>query len=362
MHSFVPYTTDVEIIGEDETKTFDKIVDVMGKGGETTQERYNHYVRVSHAKAHGFLKGELSVSAHLPPELAQGLFAHPATYEAIVRLAHVPGEILDDRHVSTPRGLAIKVFGVNGEMLPAHAGATTQDWVLDTGKVFNAPNAGFFLGAISATEAATPMPEGVKAAVSAVSRGTNAVLNAVGLNSSNLDFFGHPKLHPLVEAYYSQAPIRWGDYFGKLAFIPDTDALRALAQQDLPLDDKNALRTAVVEWFAMHPAEFAVAVQLCTDLDGMPVENADKEWSEDENPYLTVGRLVIPPQDAWTEARQDFVDEDLSFSPSHSLAAHRPLGSIMRARMHVYEVLGRRRREVNGRPTAEPSDIAQMPA
>jgi hypothetical protein len=134
----------------------------------------------------------------------------------------------------------IKVFGVDGEMLPVHAGATTQDWALDTGAVFNAPKAGFFPDAISATQTATPMPESVKTAVSAASRGANAALNAVGLNSSNLDFFGRPKLHPPVKAYYSQAPIRWGPYFGKLAFIPDTEALRAHAEQDLPLDDENA--------------------------------------------------------------------------------------------------------------------------
>jgi hypothetical protein len=256
----------------------------------------------------------------------------------------------------------IKVFGVDGEMLPVHAGATTQDWALDTGAVFNAPKAGFFPDAISATQTATPMPESVKTAVSAASRGANAALNAVGLNSSNLDFFGHPKLHQPVEAYYSQAPIRWGPYFGKLAFIPDTEALRALAEQDLPLDDENAPRTAAIEWLAAHPADFAVAVPLCTDLDLMPVEHVDKEWSEDERPYPTVGRLVISPQNAWTDARQDFVDENLSFSPSHSSAAHRPLGSICAPRMHAHKVFGRRRREANRRPTSEPSDIAQMRA
>src|ERR1700709_2558168 len=101
----------------------------MGKGGEITRDRYNHYVRVSHAKAHGFLRGQLTVAAELPAELAQGLFAQPGTYDAIVRLAHVPGEILDDRRVSTPRGLAIKIFGVGGEKLPGHTGASTQDWV-----------------------------------------------------------------------------------------------------------------------------------------------------------------------------------------------------------------------------------------
>ena len=360
--SYVRYSADVETIDPDESETFERIVEVMGKGGEITRERYKHYVRVSHAKAHGLLSGELHVLDNLAPELAQGLFAASRTYPVAVRLAHVPGELLDDRRVSTPRGMAIKVFGVEGEKLPVHAGAMTQDFVLDTGKVFNTPGAKSFLAAITATEAATPMPEGVKAAVSAASRATNAVLNAVGMNSANLDFYGHPKLHPLVEPYYSQAPIRYGDYIAKISVTPDTVILQSLAQRAFEIDGQDGLRTAVRRWFATNPAEFVVAVQLCTDLKRMPVENANAEWPEDESPYRPVARLVLPPQDAFSQEAQSFIEEDLSFAPSHSLVAHRPLGSLMRARMHVYEVLARRRREANDRPVAEPQSMAPMPA
>jgi hypothetical protein len=34
----------------------------------------------------------------------------------------------------------------------------------------------------------------------------------------------------------------------------------------------------------------------------------------------------------------------------------------MRARMHAYEVLGRRRREQNDRPLREPQSMADVPA
>ena len=356
MPTFLPYSDDVETISPDERDTFERITAVMGKAGDATEKRYGHYVRVSHAKAHGLVRGELRVLPDLPPELAQGLFATPKTYPAIVRLAHVPGELLDDRKVSTPRGLAIKILEVDGEMLPANAGARTQDWVLDTGKYFIAGDATKFLAEITATDASLPLPEAVKGAVSAVSHATNKALNAVGLNSANLDFFGHPKLNPLTESYYSQAAIRYGDYIAKLAFIPDTAALRDFANRELDLEDENGLRTAVVRWFREHAAEFTIAVQLCTDLDRMPVEHAGVEWPEDESPYRPVGRLVLPPQDAYSQELQNLV-EGLSFCPAHSLAAHRPLGSIMRARMHAYELLGKRRRERNGRTTTEPATL-----
>ena len=117
----------------------------------------------------------------------------------------------------------------------------------------------------------------------------------------------------------------------------------------------------MVEFFRSNPAEFEVRVQLCTDLDAMPVEDASAEWPEDRSPYQPVARLVLPPQDAWSPARQASVDDGLSFAPSHSLAAHRPLGSIMRARMKAYAVLGSARRRENGNPVREPRSISEVP-
>ena len=110
-----------------------------------------------------------------------------------------------------------------------------------------------------------------------------------------------------------------------------------------------------------HAAEYVIAIQLCTDLERMPVENASVEWPQEMSPYRSVARLILPPQDAFAPARTSFADEDLSFCPAHSLAAHRPLGSIMRARMRAYAVLGRERRQANGRPAHEPRSISEMP-
>ena len=111
---YVPYSDDVETIESDEGEIFDGIIGVVAEGGRITRERYGRSVRTSHAKAHGLLKGELRVLDGLPEPLRQGLFAAPQTYSVVVRLSHVPGELLDDRRVSTPRGMALKVLGVEG--------------------------------------------------------------------------------------------------------------------------------------------------------------------------------------------------------------------------------------------------------
>lgn len=360
--SYVRYTPDVETIEDDEQETIDKIIEAMTGSGRQTKEKYGKFVRPSHAKAYGLLRGKLQVLDGLPPYLRQGLFETPLTYDVIARLSQAPGDLTDDRKLSAPRGIAFKVLGVEGPKLPVHEGQLTQDFVLDTGKIFNAIGQKTFLAQIAPVAALAPKtPEIVKGAISNVSRVANQALNAVGLNSSALDFFGHPFLHPLGEAYYSQAPIRYGEYIAKLSVTPDSPGLEALIDQTIDPQEYDGLVTIVTEFFRSNPAEFEVGIQLCTDLERMPVENANKEWPEEESPYQAVGRLTFPAQDAYSPARRAFVDESLSFCPAHSLAAHRPLGSIMRARMQAYEAIGKTRRLENGSRIIEPRDISELP-
>ncbi len=89
----------------------------------TTFKDYGRAVRGVHAKSHGLLEGRLEVLPDLPLELAQGAFAEARTYDAILRFSTNPGDILDDS-VSTPRGLALKLVGIEGERLPGAEGTT----------------------------------------------------------------------------------------------------------------------------------------------------------------------------------------------------------------------------------------------
>ena len=168
-------------------------------------------------------------------------------------------------------------------------------------------------------------------------------------------------MHPLAEAYFTQVPIRFGDHIAKLAVVPVSSAQRALDRTSVDLRDPDALRTATVGFLRGNDAEFEVRVQLCTDLNSMPVEDASVAWPEEKSPYRTVARLRLPRQESCSPARRRFVD-GLSFCVSHSLAAHRPLGSIMRARLRAYPVMSRLRREANGAPLHEPAAIKEVPA
>ena len=363
-NQYVHYRPEVETIAAAENQTINDILASMHRLTARTKELYGHNVRATHAKSHGLAVGELTVMDNLPDCLAQGLFAKGDTYPIIVRLANVPGEIIPDA-VNTQRGFAFKILGVSGPMIAGHEGQTTQDFVLDsTSSYFPNPDAKSFLVQHRLIEHAPQMPTGVKEAASTVARVTNEALNVIGMESGTLNFLGDFRIHPLAEAYYSQAPIRYGDYMAKLAVVPISAAQKALADADVEVDgdkDPNALRTATVGYLRENDAEFDIRIQLCTDLKTMPVEDATQEWSEDESPYKTVARIRLPKQEAYSEARQQYV-EGLSFSPAHSLEAHRPLGSIMRARLRAYTEMSRIRRQGNNNPLAEPTSLDEVPA
>lgn len=358
---YVRYHDDVEVRRSDEDQIFDEIIASMARQNETTADRYRHAVRATHAKSHGLLKGELRALDNLPEPLRQGLFAAACSYPVVVRAATALGEILADS-VSTPRGMAIKVIGVEGEKLPGHEGEVTQDFLLDTGKRFTNSDAAAFLKFQLFLESITNNLEALKKAASGASCATNATLHAVGTDSAILDFFGHPPNHPLAESYFSQAPLRYGSYIAKLGVFPDTARLRALQDETLEVAfHYSALREAVVEFFRHNSAEYDIRIQLCTDLDKMPIEDASVEWPEDESLYQTVARLVLPVQEAYSPARRVYVDDVLSFSPAHALAAHRPLGSIMRARLKAYTPSSNFRHQMNTQPKVEPRTIESIP-
>ena len=359
---YVRYGEGIEVRPEGEDETIGKIVASMTHESEKVADRERHAVRASHAKSSAVLKGEMRVLDGLPPELRQGLFAEPHRYDVAVRLAQGPGEHLPDS-VHTHRGMAIKVLGVEGPKLPGHEGGTTQDFVLATGPAFPNADAAGFLAAQKGLEAAAGTADTLKKVVAAAAGALNTAVKAVtGGDSPLLDFFGHAPRHPLTDCYYSQAALRYGDHVCKIVAVPVAPAQDALGRE--PLDtsrNPNTFRDATVAYFRENDAEFEIRVQLCTDLDTMPVEDASVRWPEEKSPYRPVARLVLPRQDAMSDARRVFFDEAMSFRPSHSLAAHRPLGSLMRARLRTYGALAQFRQGRNGAAPREPATLGEIP-
>ena len=355
VHAPVRFSPDMEKLEPDEVAVLAGLNETLDTIGETTFRHSGHATRDVHAKGHGLLRGELTVLENLPPELAQGLFAHPGRYATAMRFSTTPGDILSDA-VSTPRALAVKVLGVTGERLPRNADETTQDFVMVDGPVFGAPNAAKFLASLKLLASTTDKAPGLKRVASSLARGTEAVIETFGGKSGTvIALGGHRQTNILGETFYSQVPILYGDYIAKYCVAP----ILGLAKlKDVAIDareDPDALRDAVGAYFAANGGVWELRIQLCTDLATMPIEDASVEWPQRESPYVAVATLTAGPQDSWSEANVAAIEDGMAFSPWHCLAAHRPLGSVMRAREATYARSAEQRGTRNGCPIHEPA-------
>jgi len=157
--------------------------------------------------------------------------------------------------------------------------------------------------------------------------------------------------------------MRYGEYIAKVSVQPVSENLKQLTGKHVAHLGKHpsGLRDEAVEFFKTETAEWDLCAQLCTDLDKMPVEDASVKWPEDLSPYVPVARITAGPQNAYSAERRVYVDEHLSFNPWHCLAAHRPLGNIMRARFEAYKASSNFRHSANGRAMIEPKSIDELP-
>ncbi|MFL4149784.1 catalase, partial [Escherichia coli] len=71
--------------------------------------------------------------------------------------------------------------------------------------------------------------------------------------------------------------------------------------------------------------------------------------------------LSFDAQETFSDARRVWADDVLAFSPWNGIEAHRPLGSIMRIRRHVYQASSGRRHRLNAITPAEPRSAADIP-
>jgi hypothetical protein len=358
----VPFSPSVERVERDEEKSINGLIATMRYVNEKTFADGKHAIRSVHAKSHGILEGYLEVDSGLPFELAQGLFAKPARYPVVMRFSTIPGDILDDS-VSTPRGLAVKIIGVEGERLSGSEGDVTQDFLLVNGRAFGAPTPKKFLPVIALLSRTTDRVQGLKKVLSIVMRQLQRAIVAIGgqPNLTVATLGGQPETHILGETFYNQAPVRFGDFIAKISVAPLSSNLKALKQAPLDLNGApNGIREAVVDFFRGNGGVWEVRAQLCTDLDLMPIENAAAVWSEELSPFRRIARIEVAPQTAWSEARSSVVDDGMQFSPWHGLAVHRPLGGIMRARKEVYAAAKRFRAERNGRVIEEPRQKPEL--
>ena len=357
----VLYDASVEHLEENESETIQELIETLQSISHITSTDYGHAVRSVHAKCQGILRGKIIVKESLPPELKQGLFKEPKTYPVVIRFSTSPGDILADS-VSTPRGMAIKILGVEGERLSANNSDSTQDFLLVNSPAFIKPDAKSFLTSFILLAKTTDKAEGLKKVLSSALQGTEKLIETFGGESPTIKSMGgHPETNILGETFFSQVPILYGQYMAKVSIEPATQELIALKNSELSLDDNpDGIREAVSYFFNNNSARWDLKIQLCRNLETMPIEDASVIWPEDESPYITVATIEVEPQISWDDDTYPLIEDKLAFSPWNCIKEHRPLGSIMRARRLTYQQSNAYRKQFNGCPMHEISSLSDL--
>ena len=351
---------DQQVLDEIQTKRTENLQSTLRKISENTNHHSAYSTRSVHAKSHGLIYAEMEIYQNLPTHLAQGIFATPKKLPLVMRFSTVPGDILNDK-LSTPRSLAIKILGVEGERLTGSEEATTQNFMFVNGSSFLSSSVQQFLSNLKLL-ATTDNTPGFKQFLSQILQATSNLIQSLsGGRQRLMNSEGQPETNILGETYFSQDPILYGNFMAKVALVPIAPALVALTNKPIDISfSSDSLKKSVVDFFISHTAEWELRVQLCTDINQMPIEDSSVVWSEDVSPYLPVARIIAKPQIAWSPYRSQLVDNGMMFSPWHGIKSHRPLGSVMRLRKITYEMSKHANAMANGKTIPEPTHLDDL--
>jgi ketosteroid isomerase-like protein len=299
--------------------------------------------RQAHPKEHGLLMAEFIVEPNLPPELQVGVFALPKTYPAWIRFSSF-NTIPQPDIKKDVRGMAIKLAQVPGaKLLSDPTEAETQDFLLVSNETFFAKNLLQF-----------------QQLLHAIARGKTGLLRYM-LNPFHLpvlirakkEFTRPPNL--LQIPYWSTTPYQFGDQDRAVKYHvrPQSLVQDSLPRRPLPW----YLRQAMIDTLREREVWFDFFVQFQEDPDAMPIEDPSVRWT---SPFIKVASIRILRQDFCAEARLTY-GQQLSFSPWHSLPAHRPLGALNRARRAIYHAMAefRLRRNQVTPPKVNPPPVLQ---
>jgi len=297
-------------------------------------------LRDAHPKTHLLLRGEFIVLDTVPPELRYGVFKEARSFDALIRFSAGGIEVQSDS-VPQANGMAIKLFGVEGEkLLAAEKDATTQDFVM----INNFPS--FFVRNLADYQKVHELLglEDPAAGTAAFFRDHPEEARAVAAMRGT-----EPLDSPFAARYWSQTPFRHGPLATKFSanpiFVPASS---------MPRTGDDFLQEVGRDQISGGDVYFEFLVQVQTDPVTMPVEDSLVVWDEAVAPFQRVAIIRIPTQDV-DIARSQMLAETLSFNPWHSLPEHQPIGSINRARKAVYEALAEFRHERNGTVHREPT-------
>ncbi|KAK4987612.1 hypothetical protein LTR66_007548 [Elasticomyces elasticus] len=342
----------VENVPEGEEQDIKAVADQINAIQKAQWNVHRHCYSGTHARTHGIVKGKFVVSDDLPPHLKQGeLFSKGGEYPIVARYSTEPGDPgLDDR-IPTPRGFAMKLFNVEGDMFDAGKDFPTQDIEFNSTPALDLANPRVTREII---DIRMKYGDDQKEMFKQLEARDDTELQKARFQVRNT--------HLESTRQYSQVAYRFGDYVIKYCLVPSSETQRKLFEETVrPEDGSDILHRWLQNFHASHDAEYLFQVQLCENLEDQPVEYAGKIWDPEKYPWQTVATVKIPKQESFDYERKTFWEDHMRVDPWHGLKSLQPLGGPNRLRRVVYPASSALRRKMNGRKEINVKTIDEIP-
>lgn len=240
----------VETISPNEEETAQKIGSTMNQMQQHNFALHRHCFRATHVKTQAIVKGTLTVVPDLPTHLQQGLFNTPGkVYDIAARYASEPVFLQPDQEPG-PRGLGLRVFGVEGERLPsADPAATTQDFLFNNAPSIELTDAPTCLDIMQLREKYFDSP--LKLAAATRLR-TDAMKQSAPFRLPNTNVVSH--------SFYTQSAIRFGEWYGHVALVPLLEDMKSRDEKVGNGDEKEQLRIWLEDYYKEKGSRYELRV------------------------------------------------------------------------------------------------------
>lgn len=293
---------------------------------QVSQQRHRQgtVMRFNQAKSLGCFDASFQVKDDIPDNLKLGLFAKPGEYPAMVRFANA--STFDDGEKDL-RGMSIRVSEVDAGVMWGQSGK--QDFVLNSYPALFAATPEDFLAFIEAQLEGRVIWHFLKPANW---KSLYIILKARDRHHSPFDI-----------RYWSTTPYQLGDTQAVKYSVQSCSTYKS----DEPDDHtQHYLRGAMHEHLEQEPGCFEFMLQVQTNNDDMPIEDASKIWDENDAPFIPVAQLTFDQQEFLTKNALARC-EQITFNPWQTLPEHKPLGRMNYVRKQIYSELAEYRQRIN---------------
>lgn len=329
-----------EKVMEGEAQTVQNISKILT---DQMQKQYQgkKFLRDTHPKDNGCIRGQFNVRTDIDPDLQYGVFKPGASYPLWMRFSNSVEDLTDDVRKDF-RGLGMKLSKVDGPRLPNPGDELhTQDFMFLGHDAFFAANPTEFFDFFSAAFAGKTLGFLFTHPLGAVNifQGRNTYKTPLDVKWNSVTPYA---LGPQTNGTYKNV-VRYGlqTCSANVGEIPEPPTPNYLSDN---LKSQLDNGEACLDFF----------VQKQVDRTAMPVENTLIAWDQAKSPFIKVAQIHIPKQSFDSPEQKNFC-ENISFNPWHSLVEHRPLGGINRARKIVMKDVSNLRLKENGVKRFEPT-------